>query len=196
MALGFAGFLCPKFCVDGDRFLLPDTFRKQERDAWSSPDYWAVSKLHCPIESHQFTAAIIGVNGVYDDFMVVVNKPGDLPSKEQGQVRIEVVMPRALGVVAPTVRCLWRLRAATLPEDFQGCFYQRFKSHQSSGAPDGTPGSVTNDTEVWHDQLFERLKTRDPNLMLIDQRLAQCSGDSGTTIYKVCRSIGTRTHVR
>jgi peptidoglycan/LPS O-acetylase OafA/YrhL len=137
------------------------------------------------IQSHKFKYVIIGENWVYYDFPAIVNKPGDPQSMEQGQARVEAAMRHALDIITSTGAIPVVIKgAATMPEDFQGCFYQHFKLRQASDGTDCTLGSAKGEMDVWYDQLFERLKTSYPSLVLIDPRLVQCLGDHCMTTYK------------
>ncbi|MBE1160418.1 acyltransferase [Dyella sp. 7MK23] len=137
------------------------------------------------IQSHQFKYVIIGENWVYYDFAAVVNQPGDPQSRELGQARMEAAVRHALDIITATGAVPVVIKGApVMPPDFEGCFYQHFKLREKTGGTDCTLSSNKNQTEIWYDQLFERLKTRYPSLVLIDPRLVQCSGATCMTTYQ------------
>ena len=137
------------------------------------------------IQSHKFKYVIIGENWVYYDFPAIVNQPGDPQSKQLGQARMEAAVRHALDIVTSTGAIPVIIKGApTMPENFDGCFYQHFKLREKTGGTDCTLSSKKNENEVWYDHLFERLKVDYPTLSLIDPRLVQCSDGNCMTTYK------------
>jgi peptidoglycan/LPS O-acetylase OafA/YrhL len=137
------------------------------------------------IQSHKFKYVILGENWVYYAFPAIVNNVGDAQSQELGKQRLEVSLRKAMDIITSTGATPIVIKsAATMPEDFQECFYQHFKLRRKSSEVPCALSSQKSGTEIWYDHMFERLKASYPSLVLIDPRNVQCTLGNCMTTYE------------
>lgn len=129
------------------------------------------------IKSGKYDYVIIGEawNNYAGDH--VINKTGDKRSVELSRARIEVAMRKALDIiVASGARPAIIKTIYPMPENYMSCFYQHTKLRKDLPSGACSPNDFRGDDEQWFSQLFLKIKSEYPSLIIINPKNIQCEG--------------------
>jgi peptidoglycan/LPS O-acetylase OafA/YrhL len=131
------------------------------------------------IEAGHYNYVIVGENWLYYAPDSIVNELGDSHSVAAGRARLEAAVLQSLGLIVKSGATPVLIEStATMPGDYQTCFYHHLKLRQPV-QPDACPVRRQGDEPAqWLNGMFARLKAAYPQLILIDPKDAQCVGDT------------------
>lgn len=137
------------------------------------------------VSEGRYTYVILVANWFYYDLDDIVNKVGDEKSAALGVSRLESAMREALDIMIGSEAVPVVLKSpASMPEDFQSCFYQQIKVRAPSKSGHCGLSNEHGPTEQQFDALFDRLKASYPTLIVIDPRRAQCDSETCRTDFE------------
>jgi peptidoglycan/LPS O-acetylase OafA/YrhL len=143
------------------------------------------------IRAGNYRYVILGENWNYYDPRHIVGQAGEAKSVERGRARLDGAIHEALReVLAAGAVPVVIASPAKIPDDYQDCFYRRFKWRQPHLPDSCEVKRVSDGDELWFDSLFARLRRDFPSLVVIDPKDVQCDGAScaasidGVPVYR------------
>ncbi|MFN1150122.1 acyltransferase family protein [Serratia liquefaciens] len=121
----------------------------------------------------------------------IINQPGDTRSIELAQHRLQTAMKNALNIIEQSGAIPVIMKEIyTRPEGYEVCMKNKLinREHYSNGECNTTAWNA--EQKGWFDTAFEALKKEHPNLIVIDIKDVQCSGNrcktevNGVSIFR------------
>ena len=129
------------------------------------------------INSQKFDYVILGEVWENYDGDNIINQLGDKRSVKLSRQRIEKSFKIALDIIIKSGATPVLIKTIYIaPMGYTPCFYQNIKLRKNPGQNTCNTGVFSGDEKEWFSQLFSRLKSEYPSLILIDPKDAQCKG--------------------
>lgn len=112
----------------------------------------------------------------------IINNIGDERSLELAKSRLEIAMKDALDrIIATGAKPVIIKQVYTMPENYMHCFYDGVKWRKDYVANSCNSSSWSGDADDWFSQLFTKLQKIYPELIVIDPKDIQCTGNTCKT---------------
>jgi peptidoglycan/LPS O-acetylase OafA/YrhL len=137
--------------------------------------YEQTKKYYQMIQENHYDFVILGQiwpNYVSDSIVTNIN---DKRSSQLARKRIDAALDKALQIiVASGAKPLIMNSTAVVKENFHDCFFKHIKLHQPYHSQQCDFKLALNEHEQWMNHLFEKMKTKYPQLVIIDPKEIQC----------------------
>lgn len=137
--------------------------------------YQETQKYYAMIEKNHFNYVIIGQ--IWPNYLTdnIINSVGDKRSIPLTQNRITVALDKALAlIVASGAKPMLLKTTASSSENARDCFFKHFKMHQPYKPEACDFKEMASEATVWFDELFNKMKLKYPELIIVDPKAVQC----------------------
>lgn len=134
------------------------------------------------IRQGNFDYVILGE--VWDDYVSdkIINHIDDKRSLALSQSRLEVATKKALeAIIAAGAKPVIIKQVYVMPDNYMHCFYDGVKLRKDYVENSCNTAFGEESANSWFSQLFDRLQTEYPELIVIDPKEVQCAGDTCKT---------------
>jgi len=135
--------------------------------------YDQTEKYYRMIQSRHFDYVIIGQ--IWSNYLSesIINKLGDKRSLSLSKKRLELALDKALTLISASgAKPVLIKTSALMQANFHDCFFKHIKFRQPYDAKQCSFALAHSD--AWFDQLFNKMKIKYPQLILIDPKKVQC----------------------
>lgn len=135
-------------------------------------------KYYDHIKNGKFDYVIIGE--VWPNYSGdnIINKMGDKRSLDLSRNRIELAIKKAMDIIITSGATPVIIKEIyPMPQNYMSCFYQHIKMRKDYTPNSCNPFLWSGNDNGWFTQLFNKLQSDYPTLILIDPKDVQCSGN-------------------
>ncbi|HAT8965760.1 TPA: acyltransferase family protein [Legionella pneumophila subsp. pneumophila] len=137
--------------------------------------YEQTEKYYRMIQENHYDYVIIGQ--VWNNYVSahIINQPGDDYSAELTKKRLADALDRALGVIISSGAKPVLIESTALTHgNLHQCFFKHIKLRQSYNSEECRFTLTSSDNEIWLNQLFDNMRRKYPQLVIIDPKQVQC----------------------
>ncbi|HAT9730357.1 TPA: acyltransferase family protein [Legionella pneumophila subsp. pneumophila] len=137
--------------------------------------YEQTEKYYRMIQENHYDYVIIGQ--VWENYVSahIINQLGDDYSAELTKKRLADALDRALGVIISSGAKPVLIQSTALTHgNLHQCFFKHIKLRQSYNSEECRFTLTSSDNETWLNQLFDNLRRKYPQLIIIDPKQVQC----------------------
>ncbi|HAT8183338.1 TPA: acyltransferase family protein [Legionella pneumophila] len=137
--------------------------------------YEQTEKYYRMIQENHYDYVIIGQ--VWSNYVSahIINQPGDDYSTELTKKRLAAALDRALGVIISSGAKPVLIKSTALTHgNLHQCFFKHIKLRQSYNSEECRFTLTSSDNEIWLNQLFDNMRRKYPQLVVIDPKKVQC----------------------
>lgn len=138
--------------------------------------YEQTQKYYRMIQENHYDYVIIGQlwSNYIDDN--IINKPGDERSLALTKQRLEIALDTALALItASGAKPVLINTSALMQKNFHDCFFRHIKLRQPYDPKQCDFKLISSYSDQWFDQLFNKMKIKYPQLILLDPKKVQCA---------------------
>lgn len=137
--------------------------------------YEQTEKYYRMIQKNHYDYVIIGQ--VWENYVSahIINQRGDDYSAELTKKRLADALDRALGVIISSgAKPVLIESTAVTHGNLHQCFFKHIKLRQSYNSEECRFTLTSSDNETWLNQLFDNMRRKYPQLIIIDPKQVQC----------------------
>ncbi|HAT4488971.1 TPA: acyltransferase [Legionella pneumophila] len=137
--------------------------------------YEQTEKYYRMIQENHYDYVIIGQ--VWENYVSahIINQLGDDYSAELTKKRLADALDRALGVIISSgAKPVLIESTAVTHGNLHQCFFKHIKLRQSYNSEECRFTLTSSDNETWLNQLFDNMRRKYPQLIIIDPKQVQC----------------------
>lgn len=137
--------------------------------------YEQTEKYYRMIQENHYDYVIIGQ--VWENYVSahIINQRGDDYSAELTKKRLADALDRALGVIISSgAKPVLIESTAVTHGNLHQCFFKHIKLRQSYNSEECRFTLTSSDNEAWLNQLFDNMRRKYPQLIIIDPKQVQC----------------------
>lgn len=132
-------------------------------------------KYYRMIQKHHYDYVIIGQ--IWSNYLSdkIINKLGDERSLLLTKKRLEVALDKALALITTSgAKPVLIKTSALMQENFHNCFFKHIKLRKPYDPNQCSFNQALSD-DPWFEQLFDKMRIKYPQLILIDPQKVQCN---------------------